>query len=66
MKKFENAIDLEFLLTAARVNNHVIGNFFGSCNLEGYKLSINFKFCTAAPDAPLPKLSSRATSTAWR
>ena len=22
-------------------------------------------FCTAAPDAPLPRLSSRATSTAW-
>ena len=31
-----------------------------------YNPSINFKFCTAAPDAPLPRLSSRATSTAWR
>jgi hypothetical protein len=27
--------------------------------------SINRMFCTAAPDAPLPRLSSRATSTAW-
>ena len=26
---------------------------------------INFKFCTAAPLAPLPKLSKRATTTAW-
>ena len=26
--------------------------------------SINPMFCTAAPDAPLPRLSSRATSTA--
>lgn len=31
-----------------------------------YNPSINFKFCTAAPDAPLPRLSSRATNTAWR
>ena len=31
-----------------------------------YNPSINFKFCTAAPDAPLPRLSSRATRTAWR
>ena len=28
--------------------------------------SISRMFCTAAPDAPLPRLSSRATSTAWR
>ena len=28
--------------------------------------SISFRFCTAAPLAPLPRLSSRATSTAWR
>src|SRR5262245_8950455 len=28
--------------------------------------SISRKFCTAAPDAPLPRLSRRATSTAWR
>ena len=27
--------------------------------------SIRRMFCTAAPDAPLPRLSSRATSTAW-
>ena len=31
-----------------------------------YNPSINFKFCTAAPDAPLPRLSNRATSTACR
>ena len=28
--------------------------------------SIRPMFCTAAPDAPLPRLSSRAISTAWR
>ena len=28
--------------------------------------SISRMFCTAAPEAPLPRLSSRATSTAWR
>ena len=28
--------------------------------------SIRPMFCTAAPEAPLPRLSSRATSTAWR
>src|SRR5437899_9070248 len=27
--------------------------------------SIRLRFCTAAPDAPLPRLSSRATSRAW-
>ncbi len=27
--------------------------------------SISRMFCTAAPEAPLPRLSSRATSTAW-
>ena len=28
--------------------------------------SMRPRFCTAAPEAPLPRLSSRATSTAWR
>ena len=28
-------------------------------------LSIRPRFCTAAPEAPLPRLSYRATSTAW-
>src|SRR5205085_201870 len=32
----------------------------------GSRSSISRKFCTAAPDAPLPRLSSCATSTAWR
>ena len=32
----------------------------------GSRSSISRKFCTAAPDAPLPRLSSWATSTAWR
>ena len=27
--------------------------------------SIRRRFCTAAPEAPLPRLSSRATSIAW-
>lgn len=31
----------------------------------GYSPNISFKFCTAAPEAPLPRLSSLATSTAW-
>ena len=32
----------------------------------GPRSSISRKFCTAAPEAPLPRLSRRATSTAWR
>src|SRR6185437_2717613 len=33
---------------------------------EVHRPSISRKFCTAAPEAPLPRLSSRATSTACR
>jgi hypothetical protein len=32
----------------------------------GSRSSISRKFCTAAPDAPLPRLSRWARSTAWR
>ena len=37
-----------------------------SQGLPIHKPSINCRFCTAAPLAPLPRLSRRATSTAWR
>ena len=33
---------------------------------NGYRPSISMRFCTAAPEAPLPRLSNFATSKAWR
>ena len=57
-RQLENAKRIESRLLLIRLN-------FDARSYTA-SFSINSRFCTAAPDAPLPRLSNLATTTAWR
>ena len=54
------------LWTDGPAGDHLQCRVAAADRAENHRPSMSLRFCTAAPLAPLPRLSRRATSTAWR
>ena len=65
-RSFEASSDCLAEIELQRRSVHRFASQQYSISYLSAKPSISRMFCTAAPDAPLPRLSSRATRTAWR